>query len=78
MMPSSSFASTVLKFMEVDQSQFEMQGVKHNALDDCRHDIRMIQEAYCRRHDIYENEALRGEISCLKTLLEKQPEMIVD
>lgn len=37
---------TVLKFMQIDQSQFEMQGVKHNALDDCKHDIRMIQEAY--------------------------------
>jgi len=37
---------TVLKFMKIDQSQFEMQGVKHNALDDCKHDIRMIQEAY--------------------------------
>ena len=37
---------TVLKFMQIDLSQFEMQGVKHNALDDCKHDIRMIQEAY--------------------------------
>lgn len=37
---------TVLKFMQIDQSQFEMQGIKHNALDDCKHDIRMIQEAY--------------------------------
>lgn len=40
---------TVLKFMEVDQSQFEMQGVKHNALDDCKHDIRMIKETYERK-----------------------------
>lgn len=37
---------TVLKFMQIDQSAFEFKGVKHNALDDCRHDIEMIQKAY--------------------------------
>lgn len=42
---------TVLKFMEVDRSQFEMRGTKHNALDDCRHDIRMIREAYRRARE---------------------------
>lgn len=37
---------TVLKFMQIDQSQFEFKGVQHRSLDDCMHDIRMIQEAY--------------------------------
>lgn len=37
---------TVLKFMQIDQSAFEFKGVKHNALDDCQHDIEMIQKAY--------------------------------
>ena len=37
---------TVLKFMGIDQSQFEFQGVQHRSVDDCKHDIRMIQEAY--------------------------------
>lgn len=37
---------TVLKFMQIDQSQFEFQGVQHRSVDDCKHDIRMIQEAY--------------------------------
>lgn len=56
---------TVLKFMQIDQSQFEMQGIKHNALDDCRHDIRMIQEAYKRKQEwlyaIYEGEKCKEE-----------------
>lgn len=37
---------TVLKFMQVDQSGFPFDGTKHHALDDCRHDIKMIQAAY--------------------------------
>lgn len=37
---------TVLKFMQIDQSQFEFKGVQHHSVDDCMHDIRMIQEAY--------------------------------
>lgn len=37
---------TVLKFMDVDQSQFRFEGVKHHSVDDCNHDIKMIQHAY--------------------------------
>ena len=37
---------TVLKFMQVDQSDREFKGTRHNALDDCLHDISLIQEAY--------------------------------
>jgi hypothetical protein len=37
---------TVLKFMQIDQSQFEFEGVKHHSVDDCRHDIKMVQEVY--------------------------------
>jgi hypothetical protein len=37
---------TVLKFMQIDQTQFQFEGVKHNALHDCRHDIKMVQAAY--------------------------------
>lgn len=39
---------TVLKFVGLERSLFEMQGVKHNALDDCKHAIRMVKEAYSR------------------------------
>lgn len=38
---------TVLKFMGIDQSQFEFEGTRHHSVDDCNHDIKMIQEA-CR------------------------------
>lgn len=37
---------TVLKFAGIDQSQYPFVGVKHNAEDDCRHDIRMVTGAY--------------------------------
>lgn len=37
---------TVLKFMGVDQSQFEFKGTKHCSLDDCLHDVKMIVKAY--------------------------------
>lgn len=37
---------TVLKFMDIDQSQFEFEGVKHHSVDDCLHDIKMVQKAY--------------------------------
>ena len=43
---------TVLKFMGVDQSQFPFIGVKHNAEDDCRHDIRMIQHAFLAKKEL--------------------------
>lgn len=56
---------TVLKFMQVDQSQFEVKGVKHNALDDCRHDIEMIQAAY-RNHGV--------QLSLSRKLLSGNPE----
>ena len=37
---------TVLKLMQVDQDRFEFSGIRHNALDDCKHDIAMIREAF--------------------------------
>ena len=37
---------TVLEFMQIDQSAFSFEGVKHNSVDDCRHDIKMVQAAY--------------------------------
>lgn len=43
---------TVLKFMGVDQTQFEFEGVRHNAVDDCNHDIKMIWFAYNRLKDL--------------------------
>lgn len=42
---------TVLKFMQIDQNQFEFEGVKHHSVDDCRHDIMMVQRAYQLRND---------------------------
>ena len=43
---------TVLKFMGIDQSKFEFKGIKHNSMDDCRHDIKMIQTAYKQRENL--------------------------
>lgn len=37
---------TVLKFMQIDQTQFPFEGTKHYAVDDCLHDIKMVQKAY--------------------------------
>ena len=45
---------SILKFANVDQSQFEFEGVKHNSLDDCKHDIKMIQYAYARMNELKE------------------------
>lgn len=42
---------TVLKFMQVDQTQFPFEGTKHYAVDDCRHDIKMVQKAYQLKND---------------------------
>lgn len=42
---------TVLKFMEIDQSQFEFEGIKHHSVDDCVHDIKMIRKAYQLKND---------------------------
>jgi hypothetical protein len=42
---------TVLKFMQIDQAQFPFEGVKHNSVDDCRHDIKMVQRAYQLMND---------------------------
>lgn len=42
---------TVLKFMQIDQAQFSFEGVKHNSVDDCRHDIKMVQKAYQLKND---------------------------
>lgn len=42
---------TVLKFMEIDQTQFEFEGTKHHSVDDCLHDIKMIQRAYQLKDD---------------------------
>ena len=48
---------TVLKFMEIDPSQYEFEGVKHRALDDCMYDIRMICDAYRKKKGL----ALKSE-----------------
>ena len=37
---------TVLKFMQIDPSQFEFEGIRHHSVDDCNHDIKMVQKAY--------------------------------
>ena len=42
---------TVLKFMDIDQSQFEFEGIKHHSVDDCNHDIKMIQKACQLKND---------------------------
>jgi hypothetical protein len=49
---------TVLKFMGIDQSLCEMQGVKHKAIDDCKHDIKMIQEAHRLRNMRFHESAM--------------------
>lgn len=42
---------TVLEFMQIDQSAFPFEGVKHHSVDDCRHDIKMVQKAYQLKND---------------------------
>ena len=42
---------TVLKFMDIDQSQFEFEGIKHHSVDDCNHDIKMVQKACQLKND---------------------------
>lgn len=36
---------TVLEFMNINQSAFPFEGVKHHSVDDCFHDIKMVQAA---------------------------------
>ena len=42
---------TVLEFMQIDQSAFPFEGIKHHSVDDCRHDIKMVQKAYQLKND---------------------------
>ena len=43
---------TVLRFMNVDQSQFEFKGIRHSSVDDCLHDIKMVQAAYKQKESL--------------------------
>lgn len=60
---------TVLKFVGVDQSLFEFKGTKHCALDDCKHDIEMVQSAYRTFHlwleDLARNEEYKSDSAAL-------------
>lgn len=57
---------TVLKFMQIDQSQFEFKGVPHISLDDCMHDIEMIQATYRYRTIERDTEVKRNSINSEK------------
>ena len=61
---------TVLKFMEIDQSQFEFEGTKHQSLDDCAHDIKMVQEAYKIKNDWMTAAAVKHNEEKLNKLCE--------
>lgn len=37
---------TVLRWMEINEKDYEFKGTKHCSFDDCMHDIKLIQEAY--------------------------------
>lgn len=37
---------TWVKETALDESQFEFEGVKHNALDDCRHQVKLLQASF--------------------------------
>lgn len=39
---------TIIKEMGINEEDFEFEGVKHNSLDDCLHQIKLIREAYRR------------------------------
>ena len=43
---------SVLKFMQIDQSQFPFGGVKHHSVDDCLHDIKMVWEAFRMKEEL--------------------------
>ena len=40
---------TILKWCGVDYRNFERKGIAHNALDDCKHQISLVHEAYKRK-----------------------------
>ena len=42
---------TVLKFMQIDQTQFEFEGTRHHSVDDCVHDIKMVRKAFQLKTD---------------------------
>lgn len=37
---------TLVRELQVDESQIEFEGVRHNALDDCRHQVKAVQKAF--------------------------------
>lgn len=37
----------------IDETNFEFEGIKHHSLDDCRHDIKMVQAAYQIREHLF-------------------------
>lgn len=39
---------TIIHEMRIDETQFEFEGIKHNALDDCRHQVKLVREALLR------------------------------
>lgn len=40
---------TCLRDFDIQEDDFEFEGVKHHSVDDCRHDIQMVQAAYKKR-----------------------------
>lgn len=45
-------ARTYAHAFDVHTADIEFQGIRHSALDDCRHQIRIVQEAYKRKENI--------------------------
>lgn len=43
---------TWIKEKELDESQFEFEGVGHHALDDCRHQVKLLQATFCDERPI--------------------------
>ena len=37
---------TLVRELQVDESQIEFEGIRHNALDDCRHQVKVVQKAF--------------------------------
>lgn len=56
---------TCLHDFRINESNFEFEGIKHHSVDDCRHDIKMIQAAYKIRSTLftqYDNNINSGKV----------------
>lgn len=58
-------ARTYAHAFDVHTADIEFQGIRHNAVDDCRHQIRIAQESY-RRKQLMRHYAAQGIVAAYK------------